>query len=260
MRVLVFMLCLASSAAAAPSLCPEHFASGQAPNLINTRLSVGASAICYDAFAVLHSAATHTPLYSGEHLTTTSIGAARGVPRAGEFHPESALPRGDRAELSDYARSGFDRGHMAPSGDMPDFPAQQQSFSLANMVPQAPHLNRGLWEGIESVIRNFAEQRGEIFVVTGPIFRGEQLQTVGRVVVPSHVFKAVLDPARRQAGAYVAENVDDAGWKPVSMVELAGLTGMDIFPALPPRAKARAMRLPTPSPHNGRAGRETGLR
>ncbi len=260
MRILMVMLCLAGSAAAAPSLCPEHFAGGAAPNLINNRLSVGASAICYDAFAVLHSATTRTALYSAEHLTEAGVGAARGLLRSGDFHAESVLPPGERAELSDYARSGFDRGHLAPSGDMPDLPAQQQSFSLANMVPQAPRLNRGLWEGIESAIRTLAERRGELFVVTGPIFRGEQLQTVGRVIVPSHIFKAVLDPARRLAGAYVAENVDDASWQPASMAELAQLTGMDIFPALPLRAKSRAMRLPSPTPHYGRASRERGLR
>jgi len=237
------------TAQAAPTQCPEHFAAGQAPNLINPRLAVGTRALCFNAFAVLHSPLTRTPLYSAEHLTTDRIDAAHGTPRESEFHAEPALPPGERAELADYARSGFDRGHMAPSGDMPDPGSQQESFSLANMVPQAPRLNRGLWEGIESAIRTLAERRGELFVVTGPIFKGSQLATVGNVVVPTYVFKAVLDPGRRAAAAYVTENVDDATWTPVSMAQLADLTGIDVFPSLPPRARAVMMRLPTPTPH-----------
>ncbi len=237
------------AAAAAPTQCPEHFADGQAPNLLNPRLAAGTRALCFDAYAVLHSALTRTPLYSAEHLTADRIDAARSTPREGEFHAEPALPPDERADLADYARSGFDRGHMAPSGDMPDPAAQQQSFSLANMVPQAPRLNRGLWEGIESAVRTLAERRGELYVVTGPIFKGDQLSTVGHVVVPTYVFKAVLDPGRRSAAAYVTENAEDATWTAVSMAQLAGLIGIDIFPTLSARARNAIMRLPTPTPH-----------
>ncbi len=241
------------AAHAAPTQCPEHFAAGQAPDLVNPRLATGTRALCYDSFAVLHSGLTRTPLYSAEHLTADRLDAARGTLRTGEFHEETALPPGERAELADYARSGFDRGHMAPSGDMPDTAAQQESFSLANMIPQAPRLNRGLWEGIESAVRTMAERRGELYVVTGPVFKGDQLSTVGHVVVPTYVFKAVLDPRSRAAAAYVCENTDEATWTPVSIAQLARLTGIDVFPALSPRAHDSMLRLPKPTPH-GYAG------
>ncbi len=138
---------------------------------------------------------------------------------------------------------------MAPSGDMPDTEAQQESFTLANMVPQAPKLNRGIWEGIESAVRTLAERRGELYVVTGPIFKGDQLATVGHVVVPTFVFKAVLDPRSRSAAAYVTENTDDSSWTAVSMAQLTRLTGIDVFPALTPRARTAMLRLPEPTPH-----------
>jgi len=252
--VLAGVLLLHGGAAyAAPTQCTEHFAGGQAPNLLNPRLAAGTRALCYNAFAVLHSALTRTPLYSAEHLTADRIDAARNTPRESEFHADPALSPNERAELADYARSGFDRGHMSPSGDMPDAASQQESFSLANMVPQAPRLNRILWEGIESAVRTLALRRGELYVVTGPIFKGDQLATVGHVVVPTYVFKAVLDPGRRSAAAYVAENTDDATWTPVSVAQLGELTGIDVFPSLPPRSRTAIMRLPAPTPH-GYAG------
>lgn len=228
--------------------CPNHFANGQAPALLNPRLRPGSRALCFIAFAVLHSAATRTPLYSAEHLTAERVADARGLPRDSEFHPEPQLPENERAELDDYARSGFDRGHMSPSGDMPNAEAQGESFSLANMVPQAPQLNRGTWERIERAVRGLARRTGDIYVVTGPVFRGAELQKVGNVIVPSHVFKAVLDPARGQAAAYVAKNVDASPWAVVSMSQLADLTGLDVFPTLSDAAKRTPMRLPAPAP------------
>ena len=247
--LLVAFYAAVSQAKAAPSLCPEHFAGGAAPDLLNPRLGNGARAICFQAFAILHSGASRTALYSAEHLTVDGVEAARGIPRQGEFHAEPALPPDERAELADYARSGFDRGHLSPSGDMPDQAAQQESFSLANMVPQAPQLNRGLWEGIESAVRTLAERRGELYVVTGPIFAGQQVQTVGRVLVPSLMFKAVLDPGRRQAAAYVATNENESNLQAVSIAQLTQMTGIDVFPALSARAKSVPMRLPNPTPH-----------
>lgn len=250
MRLLFLLALLAlASPARAETLCPEHFADGEPPALANARLGVGARALCFEAFAVLHSGATRTPLYSAEHLTAARIAAARETPRVSSFHAEPALPPEEQATLADYARSGWDRGHMAPSGDMPNDQAQQESFSLANIVPQAPQLNRNLWEGMESAIRTLTVRQGELYVVTGPIFQGTDLQALnGRVIIPTHTFKAVLDPLRGRAGAYVALNVNDPTWRVVSMAELQQLTGFDVFPTLPARAKLAALRLPSPAP------------
>jgi endonuclease G, mitochondrial len=167
--------------------------------------------------------------------------------RKDTFHEESRLPPDERADLDDYARSGFDRGHLAPAADMPDRQAQHESFSLANMIPQDPQSNRGLWSGIESAVRGLARKSGELYVVSGPIFQGATLRRLrGRVLVPTHIFKAVYDPKRNQAGAYLVENADGDQWRSVSIAELQQITGIDPFPGLAPLVKDQAMALPEP--------------
>ncbi|MHA7064076.1 DNA/RNA non-specific endonuclease [Azospirillum argentinense] len=238
------------NAAAAPTDCPQHFLDGQAPDLVRQALSAKTRPICYSAYALLHSGVSRTPLWSAEHLTADRLAAAREMKRKNTFHPDPNLPPDERAELDDYKGSGFDRGHMSPSGDMPNAQAQHESFSLANMIPQNRRMNQIIWEQIESATRDYAVRSGELYVVTGPIYqRGATFERInGRVIVPTHAFKAVYDPAKRTAGAYVVENIDTKVFKVMSIAELEQLTGISVFPALPPEAKATAMALPTPRP------------
>ena len=130
-RLLTITLALLAAPLAAlaqDAACPEFFPGGQPPALVNPRLAERTTLLCNDAYAALASGVTRGPLWSVEHSTAASLAAARDTPRQGEFHPEARLPRADQAQLDDYRRSGYDRGHMAPSGDMPDARAQQQSF------------------------------------------------------------------------------------------------------------------------------------
>jgi len=242
---ILVVLLLASCAQAQPFPCAAEFAGGRPPALVNQRLAVGTRFLCNQDYAVLHSAVTRTPLWSAEHLTADQVEQARGVPREGEFHPDGRLPAGGRAELRDYARSGYDRGHMSPSGDMPTPESQQESFSLANMVPQAPELNRNLWEAIERATRGLAKREGQVYVVTGPVFQGQRLQQLRRsVLVPTSVYKAIYDPARGQAAAYLCPNTDAAGWQAISVAQLAQLTGIDPFPGV--AIASAPLPLPTP--------------
>ncbi len=243
------------SADAAPSACPEHFYAGQEPDLYNPKLAVGARDLCFIAFGVEHSAQTRTPLWSAEHLTRDNLEAARGLPREGVFHAEPGLPADEAADLGDYRRSGYDRGHMSPNGDMPTLEAQQQSFSLANMVPQAPVLNRQLWERIESGVRHWAVRADELYVVTGPVFQGQNLQALnGRVLVPTLIYKAIYDPGGNRAGVYLVRNADDSDYTVLSIDQLTRLTGIDVFPALPSDVKAHATDLPAPLRRGSRGG------
>jgi len=257
----IFVLLAASGpglAVAAPTACPEHFFDGQAADIKNPKLLDKARPLCFSAFAVLHSGVTRTPLYAAERLTRARVEAARPLERVNSFHEEPRLPPDERADLSDYARSGYDRGHMAPAGDMPDPIALAESFSLANIVPQNPDDNRNLWGSIESAVRDLALKEGDLYVVTGPLFEGDHLDALkGRVLVPTRIYKAVYSVKRAQAGAYVADNAEGWAWRAVSIAELNALAGLDLFPSLPASVKAVAMVLP--EPHRGSGREQAGL-
>lgn len=246
--ILTSLLSLSFSIQAAE--CLQHFAGGQTPVIVNQKLAPSTRELCNQGFALLHSGITKTALWSAEHLTRERLNSARGLPRTNSFHPDDNLTHGERAELKDYARSGYDRGHMAPSGDMPSVSAQEESFSLSNVIPQDPNNNRNLHEGIESAVRTYVKNKGELYVITGPIFDGSSLQRIGgRVLVPTHIFKAIYDPSKHVAGAYIENNAPGMEYQTVSITELEKRIGINLFPGMDQRTKDGGMKLPAPTPH-----------
>jgi endonuclease G, mitochondrial len=239
---------------AGQSSCASQLYLGAPPSIKNPKLAAQTYPLCFSEIALLYSGLARTPLWSAEYLTAARIERARALPRlrSNAFHEELSLPPGERSELADYRRSGFDRGHMAPNGDMSTPASQEESFSLANMIPQDPCNNEVLWEGIESAVRALALSSGEVYVVTGPAFLGAELQSLkGRVLVPTHIFKAVYVPSRNASGAYFAPNDGSQSWEPISISELENRISVDVFPQLSQRVKEQAMSLPAPTPHFG---------
>ncbi|MBC7375823.1 MAG: DNA/RNA non-specific endonuclease, partial [Burkholderiaceae bacterium] len=186
-----FLVACLSTPTWAFTQCPTYFAAGVAPTITNTKLKQRTQEVCFEAYAVLHSGISRTPLYSAEHLTRDKLEAAKTLSRKDSFHPEATLPARDRAELSDYSRSGYDRGHMAPNADFATRSAQAESFSLANMVPQVHANNAGIWAGIEGAARQLAINEGEVYVVSGSAFIGSDIQRVDNVLVPTHIWKVL---------------------------------------------------------------------
>ncbi|MEM7231136.1 MAG: DNA/RNA non-specific endonuclease [Planctomycetota bacterium] len=159
--------------------------------------------------------------------------------RRDNFRSDPAVRTGS-AELSDYRRSGFDRGHLAPARDMA-FSARtmSESFFLSNMSPQVPAFNRGIWSRLERQVRQWAKDEGSLVVVTGPIFNGRE-RKIGPngVSVPHRFYKVILDyePPEVKAIGFILLN--EGSSRPLSSFavpvdEVERLTGLDFFAALP---------------------------
>ena len=86
--------------------CEEHVKYG-APSLEPVLL-------CRTGYALSHDVDHKVPDWVAYHLTRKKMKGT--FPRSNDFRPDPDLEPGQRAELKDYKRSGYDRGHMAPAG------------------------------------------------------------------------------------------------------------------------------------------------
>lgn len=159
--------------------------------------------------------------------------------RTDNFREDPFVATGS-ATLDDYYRSGYDRGHLAPAGDMGfSVEAMSESFYLSNISPQDQTFNRGVWRELEEDVRDWAVANERLYVVTGPVF-GENPKKIGpsEVTVPTYYYKVLLDYQEPEIKAIAFLLPNRATTEPPeafveSVDNVEAYTGLDFFPALP---------------------------
>lgn len=162
------------------------------------------------------------------------------ISRTNRFRPDPLIPLLNSASLNYYKGSGYDRGHLAPAGDMKwSVTAMSESFFLSNISPQAPGFNRGIWKNLEEQVRTWATENEELYIVTGPVL-SEKLSTIGvnRVAVPQYFYKVMLDyklPEYKGIGFIMPNQSSRVSLQhyAVTIDSIEIFTGFDFFPALP---------------------------
>ena len=123
-------------------------------------------------------------------LDSSWIGTAD---RQDDFRPDPALPAGwYQVTDSDYSGSGYDRGHMTPSGDRTRTIADNSAtFLMTNIIPQLAANNQGAWNDFENYSRSLAQAGNELYIVSGV---AGNIGTIaqGRIVVPQFTWKVAL--------------------------------------------------------------------
>lgn len=114
------------------------------------------------------------------------------LPRKDRFRQDPHV-NGRQAEETDYKHSGWDRGHMAPAGDMKwSSKAMDDTYYFTNICPQNKQLNGGDWKELEEQCRRWAIKYGKVYIVCGPIVgENKHGKLNGRVVIPDGFYKIV---------------------------------------------------------------------
>lgn len=217
--------------------CADLFPAAKPINTATVPVAMKPLALCSDHFAVLYSQTSKTPLVVVERLNAAQLKDAKGEERTNQFYADPRIPKGARAELSDYhsQHPAVDRGHQSPAADAPDAHAMAQSFALSNMVPQDPTNNRKIWSKVEADVRKFAVRAGgDVYVFTGPLFDpGHSTIGANQVWVPTRLFKLVYDASSKRAWAYVLPNAETRIQKPMDYETFVKSTGLKLLGNLP---------------------------
>ncbi|XP_052768716.1 nuclease EXOG, mitochondrial-like [Mya arenaria] len=206
----------------------------------------------YSNFALVYDQQKRTPAWVAEQITANLLKGTANRKHS-KFKPDPGVPEMFSAENSDYWKSGWSRGHMAPAGDNKyNQESMNESFYLSNVVPQNLDNNAGFWNRLEMYCRDLTKKYPSVHVLSGPLFmpKGEEdgkryvkYQVIGQngVAVPTHLFKVIV--VEDKLGEPVAMATFIVPNEPINfdhklteyqvpMETLEGVVGMKIIPKL----------------------------
>lgn len=183
---------------------------------------------------------TRNPAWVAEHITPASLAANNADRKHSYFVEDISVPAKFRANLSDYFRSGYDRGHQVPAADAKwSQDALDQTFLLSNMCPQVGDgFNRDYWAHFEDFCRRLTNNYPSIRIVTGPLYLPKRdpqdgkwkvsYEVIGNppnVSVPTHFYKVIFAEDGKTGGnvslaAFVLPNAPIANDKPLQDFEV----------------------------------------
>lgn len=130
------------------------------------------------------------------------------------------------ATNKDYAKSGYDKGHLANAEDFAyDCTLDELTFRYYNCLPQTPNLNRGVWKVYETRIREWS-QSDSLLIICGGTFG---CRRIGRISVPDYCWKVVQSLSTKKilfCGWFT--NTNKATKEDISFSELINRTGYQL--------------------------------
>jgi endonuclease G, mitochondrial len=168
----------------------NHLALGNPSNATPTGLTPNNYLMTKPQFALSYNRTRGIPNWVSWQLDRGWLG---DVERQNDFRPDPALPETwERVTPTDYRRSGYDRGHLAPSGDRTNTPTNNSAtFLMTNIIPQAADVNRGAWNDLEQYCRYLVAQGRTLYVVAGGYGKQAAI-AAGKIIPPNRVWKVVV--------------------------------------------------------------------
>jgi endonuclease G len=197
--------------------------------------------ICRSGYTIGFDSNAKIPTWVA-YKVSVSNSHSSNVPRSNSFYQDNAIAKDLQASGDDYYKSGYDKGHMAPSASLDASRDMNDStYVYTNMVPQLPGFNRnmmgykGVWGKLESVIRSLA-YRQDLYVLSGSYYGSKSKRINNNVVVPDAFYKIIFNDSGELVGAFwmdhVAGGSDSWAQYSTSIDSIELKIGADLFPGL----------------------------
>ncbi len=162
-------------------------------------------------------------------------------PRPASFLPDTAAIHSPQGK--DYAKSGYDRGHMAPNlaiATRYGKTAQTQTFLTSNICPQRPSLNQGPWRDVEFRVADlWPDCYGNVWVIAGALSAPNGKRLASGVDIPTAFYQIVVSQSQGTVRAFAVLMPQTIRRRTatrttlVSIDEIEALTGLDFLTDLP---------------------------
>ena len=133
---------------------------------------------------------------------------AVNIKKRPRFYTEKTLPKKYRSTSRDYVHSGYDRGHLANDASF-DWSKKsvRKTYSMANIIPQAPTVNRRTWIKAEKLERRIASKLGEVSVINGVIY-SRYPKRIGKdkIAVPDGFWKMIYNDDKNYKKCFYYKN------------------------------------------------------
>lgn len=166
---------------------------------------------------------------------TKDIMSGPHVKRDDNFRSDP-LVKTKSATKYDYKRSGYDRGHLVPAGDMNfNKTAMSETFFMSNMSPQIHNFNGGVWRELEEQTRDWVRQYKTMNIISGPVLTEKPIDYIGDndVAVPAGYYKVLMTEGKtpRAIGFLMDHETSDEPLQSfmVTIDEVEAATGLDFF-------------------------------
>ena len=137
-----------------------------------------------------------------------SLVNSSNIKKRPRFYTEKNLPKQYRSTSKDYVNSGYDRGHLANDADF-DYNEKtlRKTYTMANIIPQAPKVNRKTWIKAEKYERTVALELGSVTVINGVVYSSNP-KRIGKngVAVPDAFWKIIYNDEKKFKKCFYYKN------------------------------------------------------
>ncbi|MGB7412604.1 MAG: DNA/RNA non-specific endonuclease [Thermosynechococcaceae cyanobacterium] len=168
----------------------NHLALGNPSNATPTGLTPNNYLMTKPQFALSYNRSRGIPNWVSWQLDQGWLG---DIDRQNNFRPDEALPKKwNHVTPTDYRRSGYDRGHLTPSGDRTNTTINNSAtFLMTNIIPQAADINRGPWVDLEEYCRDLVRRGKTLYIIAGGYGKRDAI-TRGKIIPPAQVWKVIV--------------------------------------------------------------------
>ena len=139
---------------------------------------------------------------------------------------------GDAASELRNTEIAEQEGSVDPSGE-----------AVVGHAEQSPGFKRGIWQRLFSRERGWARKRGKLLVLSGPVFAVNVAKRTVGLSAPTHYFKILFDPNRRETLSFLipnkALNAGSLGAFRSSIDRIESVTGIDFLAGLDDKLENR---------------------